>query len=565
MTTNRLGKRPHSPFTRGLSRLSCLGLCLIGLNTSTAQAAERIFVAYSLLERSISVSALETYAREGRITSDLVPYARYLNEDQLQQLRTGLQTKVELSPVILSQSFYTPIGEELLKRVGQVIYPKSGQGELYALRSALILAAADPQGLTFLNVLKYFPNSGIKVDLQRGLDLFKDGQALVKDTNLAVANIQAQATANGTAAPILEAPPLATPGPYQWDKSSLELNDQTPERLAATGKARSFPVDIYLPQTTAPQPLPVVVISHGLNSDRNSYDYLAEHLASHGFAVAAPAHPGSDAQLLQALLQGTASDVAKPVEFIDRPLDVKFLLNELEARNQTDPVFQGRLNLTEVGVIGQSYGGYTALALAGAPLNFEQLQQDCSPQSIQDTLNLSLLLQCKAMRLPRRTYNLSDPRVKAILVINPINSAVFGQTSLSKIQIPVMMISGSADTVAPALYEQVQPFRWLTAPQKYFVLMDRGTHFSTISPTKAPNPETEFIPDVPAIIGPSPNLARSYTEALSLAMMGTHIGRKPNYAAYLTSGYAATLSQPSLPLSLVTNLSQQAIAPPSQP
>jgi len=40
-------------------------------------------------------------------------------------------------------------------------------------------------------------------------------------------------------------------------------------------------------------------------------------------------------------------------EFINRPLDVKYLLDELERRDKSDP-FQ--LNLQQVGVIGQSLG-----------------------------------------------------------------------------------------------------------------------------------------------------------------------------------------------------------------
>ncbi len=79
--------------------------------------------------------------------------------------------------------------------------------------------------------------------------------------------------------------------------------------------------------------------------------------------------------------------MTEPNEFINRPLDVKFLLDELENRDKSDPSIQ--LNLQQVGVIGQSFGGYTALALAGASLNKEQLQKDC--QKLNDSLNVSLL------------------------------------------------------------------------------------------------------------------------------------------------------------------------------
>ncbi|MGB7415369.1 MAG: alpha/beta hydrolase [Thermosynechococcaceae cyanobacterium] len=549
-------KNRRKPLREGLlGRISFLGFTLLCLNVSATQAAERIHISYGLLERSVSVSALEIYAKEGRITGDLIPYARYLNADQRQKLRAGLQAKIDLSPVSMAQFFYTPIGEELLQRVGQVVYPKSRQGSLYALRSALILSAAEPQGLTFLNFLQNYPTEGLQIDLNRGFTIFGEGQKLIKDTAVAVSKIEAQTISEPATSLIKSGQSLASTGPYRWQKISLELNDNTSERIADTGKARQFPADVYLPQTATPKSLPVVVISHGLNSDRSSFAYLAEHLASHGFVVAVPAHPGSDTKQLEALLSGASNDVAPPTEFVDRPLDVKFLLDELERRSQSDPAFQGRLNLKQVGVIGQSYGGYTALALAGAPINQTQLRADCSPKTLSTTLNLSVLLQCKATRLPVRQYNLADDRVKAIMVINPIDSVVFGQKSLSQIKIPVMMISGSADTVAPALPEQIEPFTWLTTPKKYFVLMNGGTHFSTIDDQGDTSPEADVLPDTPAIVGPDPGLARRYVDVLGLAMMNTYIAGRSGDQQYLTPGYVKALSQQPLPLTLTQSIS----------
>jgi predicted dienelactone hydrolase len=92
-------------------------------------------------------------------------------------------------------------------------------------------------------------------------------------------------------------------------------------------------------------------------------------------AVVVPQHPGSDIQQLQNLLKGNSDQLFEEQQLIDRPLDITYLLNHLEAWNQTE--FNSQLNLKQVGVWGHSLGGYTALALAGATLNFEQLQGDC--------------------------------------------------------------------------------------------------------------------------------------------------------------------------------------------
>jgi len=84
--------------------------------------------------------------------------------------------------------------------------------------------------------------------------------------------------------------------------------------------------------------------------------------------------------------------------------------------------------VTEAGVspltLPLSYGcdttGYTALALAGAKLNFPQLQSDCC--TLDNSLNLSLVLQCLALQLPNQPYNLADPRIKAAIALESIAS-----------------------------------------------------------------------------------------------------------------------------------------------
>ena len=125
------------------------------------------------------------------------------------------------------------------------------------------------------------------------------------------------------------------------------------------------------------------------------------------------------------------------MELINQPLDVKYLLDELQRRSQYDPILQGRLNLHSVGVIGHSLGGYTALTLAGAKINQEQLRSDCSPNN---SLNMSLLVQCELPELSTANYSLQDHRIQAVLAINPLTSSIFGQSGLSQIQVPSMLI-----------------------------------------------------------------------------------------------------------------------------
>jgi len=527
------------------------GLMSIALLSRPAWSAERIFLSYGILERSISVSALEVYARTGALDSDLYVYSQYVTPQRLQMLRKALLTRADLDSIAVSQFLYTQQGEILLRRLGEIIQPESRDTGFYAIRGALILASAEPEGLTLLNVLRKFPTRGLRIDLQRSLDIAGDFGDLINQTNRVTQVIAQLSNQDNTPLPGGNIPDLSVRGAYGFEKESLRLVDRSRGFVQALGRERVFPVDVYLPvarRQALPASIPVVVISHGLGSDRGTFRYLAEHLASHGFAVAVPEHPGSNAKQLQALIGGIASEVTSPSEFIDRPLDIKYVLDELERRANSDPRYK-RLNAKQVGVLGQSFGGYTVMALAGAPINFQQLQQSCQPAEIDRTLNLSVLLQCRAAELPPINYNLSDPRVKAIIAINPIDSVVLGQASIAQIKTPILIMAGNADTIAPALPEQIQPFTWLQTPDRYLTVIDRGTHFSTLQEGDA-----QGVPVPPEVVGPSPYLARRYVNALSLAFFQTYIANQPNYRPYLSSTYVRALSQDPLRLSLVQSL-----------
>lgn len=544
-----------------------LSALLAGL-TPSVQAAERIYVSYNLLERSIPIASLAAYAKDGTIDEDLEIYAQFAGPDAMKQLRSGLMAKAEIDPIVVAQFLYTPQGETLLQRLGQVIQTEARQPGAKAIRAALILAAADG-GLTPLNVLRKFPTRGIRIDVQRSLQIAGALQTAVTQTNVATALINQQAAAVAASEPgfFNQLPDPRRPGPFAWRTRTLQLLDLDRPRFADRFGSRriqaapfelpgrQYPVDLYLPDLRrgVTRPAPVVVISHGLGSDRSSFIYLAQHLASHGFVVVVPEHPGSNAAQLEALINGTTSEVTQPSEFLDRPLDITFLLNDLENRSRTDRELRGRFNLQQVGVIGQSFGGYTALALAGAPINLEELRTDCPNQV--NTLNLSLSLQCLARELGGVNLNLRDPRVKAVLAINPIASTVFGRAGIEQIQIPTMIVAGSADTVSPALPEQIQPFTWLGSAEKYLTLLERGTHFSVF--TVGENAAIT-IPD--EVIGPNPAIARRYINALSLAFFQTYLANQSAYRAFLSSAYAESISAPPIELSLIRSLTPEQLS-----
>jgi predicted dienelactone hydrolase len=521
----------------------CVGFVVSG--TKKVVAAEDVILNYGVLEFPVSVKSLETYAQTGQISGELKSYAGFLTPKQLEQFKVGLNTNADFSHLAIAQFLYSYQGEKILERVSSVIKTKARQPGFYAIRSALILAAADTAngGLTPLNVIKKFPTKTLRIDSKQGLKIINDLSQVVQSNQQAIAAIKAEALQErqNQVTDVFKSKnlDLLMPGKYAYRRQLLTMVDRK--------RARTFPVELYLPKTQRNQSVPLIVISHGLGGDLTTFAYFAQHLASYGFAVAVPEHPGSSGSQIQALLSGLASDVTPPQEIIDRPLDIKFLLNYL-AKN-----YGKKIDTNNVGMIGQSFGAYTTLALAGAKLNWSTLNRDCLNSD--DSWNLSLLIQCLALQIPRinTQVGLQDERIKAAIVINPLVSAVFGKKNLSKIGIPLMIVSGSADPITPALTEQITPFTWLTTSNKYLVLLQGATHFSTLAETSGSIP-------VPAqAIGPDPKIAQRYIKQLGLAFFGNYITQQSEYAQYLNAEYGSVISNKQIPLSLIKSLDLESL------
>lgn len=529
----------YSCLVAGILQIGCcisLEACL----TKKAIAAENVILSYGLLEFDVSVDSLETYAKTGKIDNELQSYANFLTPKQLVEFKLGLTTSADLSHLAIAQFLYSFQGERILDRLSKVFQTEAHQPGFYAIRSALILAAADQdEGLTPLNVLRKFPTNSLRIDSRQGFKIFKDLSRVIQRNGRAAAVVEQEVQRERqelltTVTPQTRNLNLLIPGNYRYRLQKLTMNDRR--------RDRTFPVELYLPQTEDQQKLPLIIISHGLGSDVTTFAYLAKHLASHGFAVAVPEHPGSSAKQIEALLSGLESDVTPPQELINRPLDIKFLLDRLTER------FGNKIEVNHVGIIGQSFGGYTALALAGAKINWKLLRDDCP--NIDTSWNISWLIQCLALQIPLvvTEQELKDDRITAAIAINPLVSSIFGQESLSKIKIPLMLISGSSDPITPSLPEQITPFTWLTTPEKYLVLLKGGTHFSTLEESGGSIPVPE------KAIGPSPKIAHDYVRQLSLAFFGKYITKKEAYDNYLNAEYGAVMSRKKFPLRLIESL-----------
>ncbi|MBE9224953.1 alpha/beta hydrolase [Phormidium sp. LEGE 05292] len=528
-----------------------LGIGATALRPKPVLGAEKIVISYGVFEFSLPVNSLEKFAKTGEVDRDLSFYARFLKEDGLANFRKFLQRRFDVTPVVMSQLTYAPIGVDVLQKLGNVIRTGSRLDGFHALRAALILSAADPEGMTIVNIMRKFPTSEIYMDARQLLELQAQFTTLFDYQKAAVAAVSQATEQEAQSSPnIPSLGNLTKPGRFRFYHRTLQLT-RNRQPLVGTNSQHSFRVELYIPEGLS-QRAPVVVISHGLGSDPKGFAYLGQHLASHGFVAVLPQHIGSDAAKREAFLLGIGSSSTDPMEFVDRPLDIKYTLDQLERLSQGE--LAGKMNLQQVGVIGHSYGGYTALALAGAKFNQARIAQACSNRKV--SLNASIFLQCLATDLPPVTENFRDPRIKAVIALNPLTSIVFGPEGMSNIQIPTMILGGSADIITSVVQEQIQPFIWMKNPEKYLSVVIPSGHaaadqFDGTDNQPAPN-TLGFL-----LSGRDPKLARDYIKGLSLAFMQAYLNDRSEYKDIINAAYAQSVSREPLKLDLIRSLTPE--------
>jgi predicted dienelactone hydrolase len=530
---------------------SAIVLTQFGANTS-AIAADTVVVHLGLFTESVSLAELQKAAKTGELPRSLQSYTQRLSQEQRRFFLGALSMNIPMTVVTLDKLINTQIGTTILSDFATALVRKDKAG-LQALRAGLILGSTAPQGLSILSFIAAYPSKRLEIDLAKAFVVAGSLNTAFWRTQqfmLAIAPQLNPITAQPRTPQIAFPFDPSQPGMAQVKILNLTLNDQK--------RNRKIPVDIYW-STAATPDKPVIVFSHGFGSVRTDLRYLAEHLASHGYVVAALEHPGSNQANTNSALQGK-NRVVKPQEFLDRPQDISFVLDELEKLNQTaNHPLQGKLATNKAMVIGYSFGGGTALAMAGAELQLERLKQRCKHNLA--IFSLGEGMQCIAQELPENSYQLRDTRIKQAIALNPTTSLIFGETGLTKIQVPTLVLAGSADKTTPALTEQIVGFDKIPSP-KWLVGIVGGTHLSVKDPTTTLDQIGQ--PNTPIsggeVVGEQAADVRKYVKAIALAFAAQMTPEAKTYAVFLTSDYAQFASTKTFPFRLITQIPPDAMA-----
>ncbi|WP_052049724.1 alpha/beta hydrolase [Leptolyngbya sp. KIOST-1] len=520
-------------------------------------AAETLRLEFGPLSRSVPTESLVTFAETGTVDRQLAPFLRRLSPSQRQELRLALTSSRAVSVVPISQWFNSPMGDRSLLFLGQLAQTEAGLNGRQALRAAIVAAAAEDGDISPLDIVRHFPTGSLRLDGAQAMAIARQVQAEATATRSLVAAIRQQSEAEAAQPPALDLaalPDLTQPGPYGSRQVSLQMTDAE--------RGRTYAADVFLPQTltAGPGSIPVVVISHGLGDSRTSFFDLATHAASHGFAVALPEHVGSNYTQKQALLTGLDRETFKARDFLDRPLDVSFLLNELERLNAS--TFDNRLNVDRVAVVGHSFGGYTALALGGASIDFERLAQRCDPAA-NLLLDAAMVLECRALELrsdpavmDRLTQGTRDDRVQLVMAFATVSN-LFGPRGMAPVAVPVMLFGGDLDLVAPVVPQQVAAFSWLQGRDRYLYLGENTSHSPGITRLL-----TRFLYLDDALdksVDEALALTRGVNKSLVVAFSQVYLAGREDYRPFLQSHYVEAVSAEPFRLHRVRELPPPAI------
>ena len=508
----------------------------LGLSAAPGRAAEQVTVRMGPLQQSVAIADLEFFAKTGTVPASLSLYAPLLTPEVRQALDSRLQLDPNVGNKLVEDLLYSSAGERFLNTL-QVAMPDTDAAEL---KYALSQAAVRSDGMSILGILRSFPSRIVTIDAPSTIALVSQMNlpAWQSQTLNSVLERELTVSAKPTKLPF---DPTQT-GPYWVWKQTMTLRDYD--------RDRTIPVDLYWSRHTQG---PLVVISHGFGADRRFLGYLAHHLASYGLTVVAVEHPASNVAWL------TSSGVDSPhnssilpaTEFIDRPKDVSFVLDRLSQLNRFSEVLHDKFNTNQVTIIGHSLGGYTALALAGAPLSLKSLRQFCNdPNPV--ALSPADVLQCSAADLPDHTANLRDPRIVQTIILNPIIGRLFDEASLAKVTIPTLMLAATDDSITPAVSQQFLPFTKLKT-KKYLLTAIGATHLSVGDPANLNRSLTQsiFVRERP---DSETEPLRVLLQGVSLAFIEQLTPQASTYAPFLNPTYAQSFSTPELKLRLNSDL-----------
>lgn len=213
---------------------------------------------------------------------------------------------------------------------------------------------------------------------------------------------------------------------------------------------------------SGPGRFPLLIFSHGAGSLPELYLWLFEGLTARGFVVASVTHPGDNYNDKS----GTFGDA----ELVERSRHVVALIDSVAG----DASLTSSIDVSKIGIVGHSAGGYTALLAAGGRPDFTQFGGGrCRRSTLQSA--------AASPDRPRMVHDpdalpVADPRIRAAAAMAPAFGCLFDEESIRAIKVPVRFYQADNDVILQPGFNAMS-FSALFEPPAEVVHVAKAGHF----------------------------------------------------------------------------------------
>lgn len=268
-------------------------------------------------------------------------------------------------------------------------------------------------------------------------------------------------------------------------------------------------------------PASLVILSHGYPGSRVLMSYLGEHLASHGYLVAAIDHANAT--------HADRDEFASTL--FHHPRDITFVIDELLAGAQSGPPL-AFADPERAAVIGYSMGGYGALVAAGAGVAPDVVDSDFVAHG--------------AMGKHAEGTTSADPRIRAVIAIAPWGApaalqaagiedvaSLWQGSAMSGIAAPVFYIAGDADRISG--YNGGVRWLWQQAhgAERWLLTYHQARH--NVAPMPPPLASRAYAREFAHYAEPVWDVERlnDLNRHFITAFLGVHLRDEDSYAGHL--------------------------------